>query len=488
MPDEGREPVEVDLEKRGNVPIFKLSEEGGYFVNWTHDGAAVTWSWGAEYFRTALDEARRQGTKPARTTIVLSEPRAIAKGEVLLQGARILSMGAAGVIERGDILIENNRIKAIGKKGEIAATTAKVIDVAGKTIIPGLIDAHAHYRENRNAELYPQNEWGYVVQLAYGVTTLRDPSARSQSILTQAEMIEMGRTIGPRVYSSGQPIYFANTAFSRPVTDLADARVQVRRLKQLGATSIKQYALPRRDQRQWVVQAAREEGLPVIPEGAQKIAFDLTLLMDGYSTLEHAIKTDTLYKDVRSLIEATGTYYVPTLIVGPNGSAEDYFLQHSDVFRDPKLLRFTPYEEVAINSRHRTLRPEEDFYFKRLADSAAKILHEGGNVALGAHGNRQGLGAHWELWAMAMGGLSPLEALRAATLTSAGALGLEQDIGSLEAGKVADLVVRDKNPLEDIRNSDSVRYVMKNGTLWDAQTMDEVWPREKKFEGFYWKR
>lgn len=480
-------PVDVKL-SGGDVPVVKLSEEGGYFVNWTHDGSAVTWSWGPEYFRKPLDDARRDVAQPSRMAIALSEPRAGAKGEVLLRGARIISMSETGVIERGDILIENNRIKAVGAVDEIAAPMAKVIDVSGKTIMPGLIDTHAHYRENRNAEIFVENDWGYVVQLAYGVTTLRDPSARSQSIFTQAEMIETGRTIGPRVYSSGQPIYFADTAFSRSVRDLEDARMQVRRLKNLGATSIKQYTLPRRDQRQWLVQAAREEGLPVIPEGAQKIAYDLTLLMDGYSTLEHAIKTDTLYKDVRSLITGTGTYYVPTLIVGPNGSAEDYFLQHSAVFGDQQLLRFTPYEEIAVNARHREMRPEEDFYFTRLGASAAQIAHEGGNVVLGAHGNRQGLGAHWELWAMAMGGLSPLETLRAGTISAAGALGLDEDIGSLQVGKIADLIVLDGNPLEDIRNSNSVSYVMKNGVLWNARTMDEIWPRQTPFAGYYWQR
>ncbi|MFC4312436.1 amidohydrolase family protein [Steroidobacter flavus] len=481
----GDTPVDVKL-SGGAVPVVKLSEEGGYFVNWTHDGSAVTWGWGPEYFRRPFDGSLREAAKPSRTAIKLSEPRAGAKGEVLLRGARIISMSDAGVFERGDILIADNRIKAVAAMGEIAAPSAKVIDVSGKTIMPGLIDAHAHYRENRNAEIFVENDWGYVTQLAYGVTTVRDPSARSQSIFTQAEMIEMGRTLGPRVYSSGQPIYFADTAFSRSVQNLEDARMQVRRLKKLGATSIKQYTLPRRDQRQWLVQAAREEGLPIIPEGSQKIAFDLTLLMDGYTTLEHSIKTDTLYRDVRSLITATGTYYVPTLIVGPNGSAEDYFLQHSDVFRDPQLLRFTPYEEIAVNARRREMRPEEDFYFMQLGASAAQIAHEGGRVVLGAHGNRQGLGAHWELWAMAMGGLSPLETLRAGTIAAAQALGLEEDIGSLQAGKIADLIVLDENPLVDIRHSNSLRYVIKNGVIWNARTMDEIWPQQRPFAGYYW--
>ncbi|MSU48710.1 MAG: hypothetical protein EXS37_06375 [Opitutus sp.] len=233
---------------------------------------------------------------------------------------------------------------------------------------------------------------------------------------------------------------------------------------------------------------AREEGMPAITEGASKIYHDITLLMDGFTTLEHTIKTATLYKDVRALIERTTTFYTPTLIVGVNGSAEEYFYQRSDVFRDAKLLRFTPYAQVAAYARHRMMRPEEDYYFKSLGASAAKIMQEGGNVTLGAHGNRQGLGAHWEMWAMAMGGMSPHDVLRAATNISASALGLDEDLGSLDVGKVADLVVLDRNPLDDIRNTNTVRYVMKNGVLWDGDTMDEVWPQPKKFEGFHWQR
>jgi imidazolonepropionase-like amidohydrolase/Tol biopolymer transport system component len=476
------------LDMSQHVPT-RLSVEGGYFVNWTHDGEAVTWSWGRDYFRMPLRDAVRPASraKPSREEIRFSEPRALGIGQVLLQGARIVSMGGPGVIERGDILIDGHRIRAVGTTGQLGRfPRAKVIDVAGKTIIPGLIDTHAHYRENRNAELYPQADWGYVVQLAYGVTTIRDPSARSQSIFTQAEMIEMGRTLGPRVYSTGEPIYFAETAFARPVRDLDDARLQVRRLKKLGATAIKEYILPHREQRQWLLQAIREEGLLAIPEGAAKIHHDITLIADGYSTLEHAIKAGPLYRDVRSLLVSSGIYYVPTLINGIDGSAEDYFYQESDVFRDEKLLRFTPYAEVAARARQRTLRPEEDFAFKPLGESAAQVLHEGGRVVLGAHGNRPGIGAHWELWAMAMGGLTPLEALRTATLDAAGALGLDEDLGSIEPGKIADLVVLDANPLQNVRNTSTIRYVMKNGVLWAGATMNEVWPQEQPFAGFYW--
>jgi imidazolonepropionase-like amidohydrolase len=110
----------------------------------------------------------------------------------------------------------------------------------------------------------------------------------------------------------------------------------------------------------------------------------------------------------------------------------------------------------------------------------------GGRVGLGSHGELQGLGVHWELWMMQSGGLSEFETLRAGTLHGAEAIGLGKDLGSLEVGKLADLQVLDRNPLTDIKNTNSVRFVMKNGRLYDGNTLDEVWPRAKALPPQWW--
>jgi hypothetical protein len=213
------------------------------------------------------------------------------------------------------------------------------------------------------------------------------------------------------------------------------------------------------------------------------------MVMDGHSGIEHAIPTAPLYRDVVSLLARAGTDYVPTLIVGYGGpTSETWFHQHFDVHDDAKLRRFTPHALLDQKARRRRLLPEEDYHFLGIARAAAAILKAGGNVGLGAHGNRQGLGAHWELWALAMGGLTPLEALRTATTIPAAALGLERDVGSLEAGKLADLVVLDASPLDDIRNTQRIAYVMKGGVVWDGSTMAEVWPEPRPLGTFYWKR
>ena len=238
-----------------------------------------------------------------------------------------------------------------------------------------------------------------------------------------------------------------------------------------------------------MVEAARAENIAVTPEGGGDTFFDLTMVMDGHSGIEHAIPTAPLYRDVVSLLARAGTDYVPTLIVGYGGpTAETYFYQVDDVHDDVKLRRFTPHGLVDEKARRRQLIPEEEYHFKAIAKSAADILHAGGNIGLGAHGNRQGLGAHWELWALAMGGLAPVEALRTATTIPARAMGFERDIGTLEAGKLADLIVLNANPLDDIRNTAHITYVMKNGVLWNGETMDEVWPHQKALEPFFWER
>jgi imidazolonepropionase-like amidohydrolase len=124
----------------------------------------------------------------------------------------------------------------------------------------------------------------------------------------------------------------------------------------------------------------------------------------------------------------------------------------------------------------------------RVAKAARKIRDAGGLVLLGAHGQLQGLGAHWELWMLAQGGMTPLEALACATIDGARYLGLDADIGSLETGKLADLVVLDRNPLEDVRMTDSVNRVMLNGRLYDAATLDEIGGRASKRRPFWWER
>jgi imidazolonepropionase-like amidohydrolase len=215
---------------------------------------------------------------------------------------------------------------------------------------------------------------------------------------------------------------------------------------------------------------------------------DETFVLDGHTGLEHSLPVPNLYRDVVQLFGRSQSGYTPTLIVGYGGlSGEYYWYQHENVWEKEHLLQFTPREIVDARSRRRTMAEEEDFNHVLISRGAKKIVDAGGRVQLGAHGQLQGLGAHWELWMLQQGGMTPLEALRAATLDGARYLGLDHEIGSIEVGKLADLVVLDRNPLEDIRGSEAVSMVMLNGRVYGAATMNEI-GSSKPRPRFYFQR
>jgi imidazolonepropionase-like amidohydrolase len=215
----------------------------------------------------------------------------------------------------------------------------------------------------------------------------------------------------------------------------------------------------------------------------------MTMVVDGHTGIEHTLPVPAVYEDVLQLWSGTEVGYTPTLIVGFGGLwGENYWYAKTNVWEDQRLLTFVPREIVDERSRRRTLAPDEEWGHFKVAKIAGDLAHRGVRVNLGAHGQREGLGAHWELWMMVQGGMTPLEALHVATINGAHYLGLDKDIGSLEVGKLADLAVLDANPLEDIYNSKKVALVMVNGRLYDAATGDQIGNHPKKRPQFFWQR
>jgi imidazolonepropionase-like amidohydrolase len=391
------------------------------------------------------------------------------------------------VIEDGVVLVEGNRIKAVGKRGSVAIPAgAKSFDVAGKTVMPGIIDAHWHGPFGSDGVITQQN-WDTDASLAFGVTTAHDPSNDTEETFTAAEMARTGAIRSPRIFSTGTILYGAAGDFKADVDSLDDALGHLRRMKAVGAVSVKSYNQPRRDQRQQILEAAREVGINVVPEGGSLFQHNMTMVADGHTTVEHTIPVPNIYEDVLTLWPPTKVGYTPTLVVGYGGlSGEYYWYQKTDVWANPRLSKFVPPFVLDPRSRRRLMAPDDDFNHFHIGKIAANLSKAGVLVNLGAHGQREGLAAHWEIWMLVQGGMTPLEALHCATINGATSLGMDKDIGSLEPGKLADIIVIDGNPLQDIRVSEKVQWTMVNGRLYDAATLNETGARERKRAKYWW--
>ncbi len=525
LPRTGEGPLSV-AKADGAVPVWRLSEEAGDWVDFSADGRFVTWNHGPEVRRlelasllvwqaeqqeaarakaeqapeddaeepseTLADADEQAAEKPALPPseafqLDLSMPRAVPSGAVAIVGARVVTMQGDEVLEGATILTRDDRIVAVGTDVQIPED-AHVVDGTGTTVVPGFVDVHAHLHFSAVDTLQAQ-DWRYLANLAYGVTTVHDPSAFTDQAFAFAELVEAGQMLGPRVFSTGQILYGASGSFRSEVASLDDARRHVRRLKRLGAISVKSYQQPRRDQRQWLLQAGREEGMLVVPEGGGDLLNNLNMVLDGHSAIEHALPVAPVYDDVVQLFAKSGVFYSPTLLVAYGGLAgEFYFYAREPVWKNARLLTFTPQGVVDRRARRLTrVAPDDDWHHMEVARSAAVIQRAGGRVTVGGHGQLQGLGTHWEIQALAgPGAMTPLEALRSATLNGAAYLGMEAELGSIEVGKLADFVVLERNPLDDIANTDSVRQVVKNGVLYDAATMDRVWPAPEPAPPLIW--
>ncbi len=469
----------------GDFPARRISRDAGTYLHWSLDSRRVYWALGPELFQRDMSMTFPFETED--TTTIRKDPeskgipigfRAAADkptGRIALTGATVITMNGTEVIPNATVLIDRNRITYAGSGAnvQIPADT-KRIDVTGKYIMPGLIDAHAHIGTGSSG-IAPHSNPGFLASLAFGTTTMHDPSNETSMVFSTAETVRAGEILGPRLFSTGTILYGAEGNFKAITTSFDDALAHLRRMQAVGAFSVKSYNQPRRDARQQIVEAARQLGMAVVPEGGSTFSVNTTMFLDGHTTLEHNIPVAPLYEDMLKLISSSKTAYTPTHIVSYGGlSGEYYWYQNTNVWENEKLQYFNGRGQLDARSRRREAAASDDYFFVEISKAAKALTDRGVVVTTGAHGQLDGMGEHWETWMMQMGGMTNHEALRSATLNGARALGLDKDVGSLENGKLADLLVLDANPLTDIRNTNTIRYVMVNGRIFDASTMTQI--------------
>src|SRR5712692_10018206 len=529
MPPVGGEAPTVTV-SGPSVPLKKVTDIGADYFAWADNGKTVAWAVGASYFRQPFNsisfeppkdekkdgekkdgdakdadkdkdkkdstDAKKEDKKDEKKdekkpqkfkeqekdvqeiAIDIEVPRKTPKGTIVLRVATVVTMKGDEVLKDAYVVIENNRITRVGARGSVPSG-AKVFDVKGKTITPGFVDTHAHWFEIRRGILDTQN-WAFLANLAYGVTAGLDVQTGTNDMFAYQDLVDTGDIIGLRAFSTGPGVFSDNNFQS--VEEVKGVLTKYR--KYYGTRNIKSYVVGNRKQRQYMVQASKELEMMPTTEGALDLKLNLTHVIDGFHGNEHTLPITPLYNDVLQMFAKSGIAETPTLIVNYGGPfGEDYWFENSEVHDNSKLNHFVPHRVLDQRTKRRQGWFRKDEYeFPKLAAQMAKLARAGGLVGVGSHGEMQGIGYHWEMWMLASGGMTPLEVIRCATVNGSKIIGRPADLGSIEPGKLADIVIMDKSPLDDIHNTDSIHWVMKNGELFEGDTLNQVWPEQKKLE------
>lgn len=466
-----------------DLPSLVQNEFTPVHVSWLGNND-VSWAEGRNLYRANIS----YGARELVGEVSVQSRRRGSRGSIAIVNSRIITMRGDEVIESGSIVVRDGRIEYVGPRpSPTLLQGVVVIDGRGKTIIPGLMDVHAHVFNNSPREIWQRQSHRYVASLAYGVTTIFDPATPTLlDPIGQAEMIAIGEMVGPRLFSSGPAIMGEGRRSQlREISKYADASRLINDRSNLLLGPLKEYGFPNRLERTLLADAARRRSIPITAEGRDLVT-NLSIITDGYTAIEHPIDAWPLKDDLLKFIVESQVSYTPILVTEDNGLPE-YFTRKWDFINDMKFRRFTPSRYISRMSKRRgaASSQQSDYTFEQNARDVAKILMGGGLVTTGTHGVAW-KGVHFEMKALVLGGSSPIEALRAATFNSAKKLDIDADLGSLETGKIADFLVLSKNPLDDISNTESVEKTVKGGIVFDSESMTEIWPEFHPLQSWPW--
>ena len=359
------------IEPNPNVPSpgrVRVGDWGGIFPHW-RDAATLEFASGHRYVTYDVATGKAHAVE-----IRLRLPRPKPSGSMALLGAKIVTSDSAGVIEAGAIVVRGSRIACVGSCDTTGVD--RVINVAGKTIIPGLIDVHAHHTDNEAGATVPQHHSPFALDLAYGVTTIVDPAASSASGFTLAELVDAGLMTGPRVYSTAETVIAWGSAWGDfpEIDSIGVARSEVNRRRAWGAVSIKNYRQPGRRQHQLLAQAAREAGISLTSEGGP-LFLDVGYAIDGQTGWEHMIADLPLYKDATTFFAKAGLVYSPTLMVAgvPHGAME-YYRPSADLLNEARTRRFMPFPVLAAKVASAKPKRLEEMAFPIMAEEPRALI------------------------------------------------------------------------------------------------------------------
>jgi hypothetical protein len=453
-----------------------MGGRGGYYIAWNGPGQ-VTSGFGQNVYRHTL-KANVSEVLPVRVRFNKSSKYQ----PLVFRGARLLTMsngGALGhIVDSGTLVVNGRRIAAVGSVDEVAIPpNAIVIDVTGKTIMPGLIDSHYHRIGGRHGEIsafiLPNSDFSDRSAIPYGVTTAWEPGGPwNDGVAATAELQLAGRISGPRwthsaMGSVGYPW--------KMLTSYASALAAVEQHKEMGVAVLKEYTTPSRQQRQWLSAAAHARGLGIV---SHLISFDraMTCVVDGYTGGDHSYIPVPFYNDVRQLLRQTGYIWTPNTVISSGsvsgGKAKAYYWQSIAEKRPAEQEKLK--EIVSGQAAEGLVSEQPDVPYSihrvsRVAEQAAAAAAAGIHIGVSAHG-MPAVNLHSEMWYLWKGGMPTEDVLRAATIGNAAKLGLQEEIGSLGVGKIADFLVFDANPLDDIRNTLSLSYTVQGGVVYDSST------------------
>ena len=445
-------PLGKDLVREEDVR--RLGPDGGDTFAFTPDGAELIYAVGSRVWRHPLEDGEPEEI-PIRLEAMSAKP-----SPVLLRRVRLLDFGAGGFGPETSLFIDQGRIRWVGPELDRPLPNGTVtIDAGGRFGIPGLFDMHVHV----------SHRWVTFLEsfLAYGITSVRVPGAWHTWLRALVDRSETPSDPAPR--------YFWSTFFEGlpPTADVDvlvenedEARTYVRRSKDWGADFVKVYPTLSWPLQRAVAEEARRIGLPVAGHGTSAEEVIRSVIL-GYAWLEH---NTYAFDDIQQMLALVGTRWVPTL--GAAGGVVRLVQDEPNRLEDPKFRAivpewcFSPPKSTESSAEYRRLQWARQQATILVARRRGVRLYAGTDF-----GCFYGAPLHWEFEFLVEAGLSPLDVLRIATQEAATAVGAEEHLGTLEVGKLADIVLLDANPLEDIKNTQAIWRVIKGGWVFDPEEL-----------------